>query len=106
METPWRGCYCGISAEITAAQKKAYSDHASRFREHELDGRGREVHEWQIAPGVVDRPLPRARSERPARCRPFAVRRAAPTEIPLAPTEIPLAPTSVRHGAASSPQPT
>src|SRR5258705_995178 len=93
MEAPWRGCYCGISAEITAAQKKAYSGHVYKFREHELDGRGREVHEWQIAPGVVDRPLPRARSERPARCRPFAVRRAAPTEIPLALTEIPVAPT-------------
>src|ERR1051325_1733812 len=25
------------------------------IEEHTLDGRGREVHEWQIAPGAVDR---------------------------------------------------
>jgi hypothetical protein len=69
--TSRRACYRGISAEITAAQKKACSDHASRFREHDLDGRGREVHEWQIAPGVVDRHSHAQETERPARCRPF-----------------------------------
>src|SRR5215212_10367304 len=71
MEGPWLACYRGISADITAAQKKACSDHASEFREHDLDGRGREVQEWQIAPGVVDRHSHAQETERLARCRPF-----------------------------------